>query len=73
MFKHASNRKEGENLYMSSHKPAEPCTTATKAFYGEVKYYDFDKPGFSLKTGHFTQVTRVKMTLYLYLNKGFGK
>lgn len=37
-------------------KPEEPCTKATKAFYGEVKYYDYDKPGFSLKTGHFTQV-----------------
>jgi len=56
MFKHESNIKEGENLYMLSHKPTEPCTAATKAFYGEVKYYDFDKPGYSKKTGHFTQV-----------------
>ena len=26
------------------------------AFYNEVKDYDYDNPGFSLKTGHFTQV-----------------
>lgn len=57
LFQHAPNLNVGENLYWSSHKPEEPCTKATKAFYGEVKYYDYDKPGFSLKTGHFTQVS----------------
>ena len=34
----------------------EPCTSATKAFYDEVKYYDYNNPGFSQRTGHFTQV-----------------
>lgn len=34
----------------------EPCTSATKAFYDEVKYYDYNNPGFSQKTGHFTQI-----------------
>ena len=58
LFKHASNiPNEGENLYMSWHIPEEPCTAATQAFYGEVKDYDFNKPGFSMKTGHFTQVS----------------
>ena len=57
LFKHASNIQPGENLYLSgSNKPDEPCTAATKAFYAEVKNYDFNKPGFSGKTGHFTQV-----------------
>lgn len=56
LFQHAPNLNVGENLYWSSHKPEEPCTKATKAFYGEVKYYDYDKPRFSLKTGHFTQI-----------------
>jgi len=56
LFKHASNIKPGENLYLSSHIPTEPCTAATKAFYEEVKDYDFNKPGFSMQTGHFTQV-----------------
>ena len=56
-FEHAPNLKAGENLYLSG-KPApeEPCTEATKLFYGEIKNYDFNKPGFSGKTGHFTQV-----------------
>ena len=56
-FEHAPNLQAGENLYLSG-KPApeEPCTEATKLFYGEVKNYDFNKPGFSGKTGHFTQV-----------------
>ncbi|XP_078358051.1 Golgi-associated plant pathogenesis-related protein 1-like isoform X2 [Oculina patagonica] len=56
LFQHAPNRNAGENLYMSSYRPQEPCTSATKAFYGEVKYYDFNKPGYSSSTGHFTQV-----------------
>lgn len=25
-------------------------------WYNEVKDYDYSKPGFSMKTGHFTQV-----------------
>ncbi|KAJ7370388.1 hypothetical protein OS493_032564, partial [Desmophyllum pertusum] len=55
LFKHATGINAGENLYMSSHQPAEPCTRATQLFYGEVKYYDYNKPGYSQKTGHFTQ------------------
>lgn len=56
LFQHAANSPVGENLYLSSRKPMEPCTSATKAFYDEVKYYDYNNPGFSLRTGHFTQV-----------------
>ena len=56
LFEHAKNIKEGENLYMTSHDSKELCTDATKAFYAEVKDYDYSKPGFSMKTGHFTQV-----------------
>jgi len=56
LFQHAPNIRAGENLYTSASKPDEPCTAATKAFYGEVKNYDFSKPGFSRNTGHFTQV-----------------
>ena len=56
-FEHAPNLQAGENLYLSGKPPPkEPCTEATKLFYGEVKHYDFNKPGFSGKTGHFTQV-----------------
>ncbi|KAJ7370393.1 hypothetical protein OS493_032570 [Desmophyllum pertusum] len=47
----------GENLYISGKPtPEEPCTEATQLFYGEVKDYDFSKPGFSGETGHFTQL-----------------
>ncbi|XP_022799115.1 Golgi-associated plant pathogenesis-related protein 1-like [Stylophora pistillata] len=57
MFEHAKNIWEGENLYLSgSPLPKEPCTEATQLFYGEIENYDFSKPVFSWKTGHFTQV-----------------
>ena len=57
LFKHASGIQPGENLYLfGSPLPEEPCTEATQLFYGEIKDYDFDKPGFSMSTGHFTQV-----------------
>lgn len=60
-FKHASGLQVGENLYLSgSPLPEEPCTSATQAFYGEIKDYDFKKPGFSMDTGHFTQVNLLK-------------
>ncbi len=32
---------------------------ATEMWYDEIKDYDFKKPGFSSKTGHFTQVVWV--------------
>lgn len=59
LFDHATNLQQlqqGENLYWSSRETTEPCTDAIKAFYEEIKDYDFDNPGFSDKTGHFTQV-----------------
>lgn len=56
-FEHKKNIQPGENLYLSgSPLPTEPCTEATQLFYGEIKDYDFNKPGFALNTGHFTQV-----------------
>ena len=42
----------GENL-CSGHESLEACVTA---WYDEIAEYDFDAPGFSLATGHFTQV-----------------
>ncbi|CAF1497352.1 unnamed protein product [Adineta ricciae] len=57
-FQH-SNNGYGENLYMSS--SSVPITTvdgrqATQSWYDEIQYYNFNRPGFSSKTGHFTQV-----------------
>ena len=58
LFQH-SNNGYGENLYMSS--SSVPLTSlhgnvATQAWYDEVYDYNFNRPGFSMDTGHFTQV-----------------
>ena len=48
----------GENLYYC-YNSAKICAngeTASQSWYDEVQYYDFDNPGFSQKTGHFTQL-----------------
>ncbi|KAG0321794.1 hypothetical protein BGZ97_010356 [Linnemannia gamsii] len=50
-FKH-SHGKYGENL-AAGYKD---FPAAVQAWYDEVKDYDFNNPGFSGKTGHFTQV-----------------
>ncbi len=56
-FEHDPNRKnQGENLYGSSGDSQESCRHATTAFYNEVNKYDYDNPGFTKGTGHFTQV-----------------
>lgn len=50
-----SNNDYGENLFASWGKEPngrEPVT----AFYNEIKKYNFNSPGFSKETGHFTQV-----------------
>lgn len=39
-------------------------------WYDEVKAYDYNKPGFSLETGHFTQVVWKNSTK---LGFGFAK
>ena len=56
LFKHDPNMKDGENLYLSSNKPDEPCTAATKAWYEKVEYHDFQYPGYSKKARHFAKV-----------------
>jgi hypothetical protein len=33
-----------------------PNEAATQAWYDEIKDYDWENPGFSMETGHFTQV-----------------
>lgn len=33
-----------------------PNGAATQAWYDEIKDYDWENPGFSMDTGHFTQV-----------------
>lgn len=63
-FKHsADNRRNnaGENLYVyyttaPSISSDSLANTAVKSWYDEVKAYNYNSPGFSSATGHFTQV-----------------
>lgn len=61
-FEHSNNRGEvGENLYVySTTAPSTDSTTlgneAVTEWYKEINYYQYDSPGFSTATGHFTQV-----------------
>jgi len=45
----------GENLYAAWGQTAS-CAQAILSWYNEIKYYDFNRGGFSSRTGHFTQV-----------------
>ncbi|NKY35063.1 secretion protein [Nocardia speluncae] len=48
----------GENLTMGTGAPSAVThvETAVQMWYDEVADYNYDNPGFSLTTGHFTQV-----------------
>ncbi|UJR16902.1 hypothetical protein I4U23_003800 [Adineta vaga] len=58
-FKHSGTEyrgsKLGENLYYQSN-PMEGGKESTKAWYNEIKDYDFNRGEFSQATGHFTQL-----------------
>ena len=56
-MKHSKGSGYGENLYWSSVQSGDgQPAKATNAWYNEIKDYDFNNPGFSSATGHFTQV-----------------
>lgn len=59
-LKHSSS-SYGETLSWSfstagDPEPAALAASTVKGWYDEIKAYRFNKPGFSPKTGHFTQV-----------------
>lgn len=63
VFIHSSDEQRngaGENLYYTySQFPLDPedlAARAVGAWYEEVADYDYGNPGFSVDTGHFTQV-----------------
>ena len=54
-------RTLGENLYYFWTSDTEAsqddiCQKAVESWYNEVKMYDYNNPGFSGDTGHFTQL-----------------
>ena len=64
-WEHSKDSGYGENLYKysswSQGQGSSPSTDgagtkAVKAWYDEIKDYNFNSPGFSSGTGHFTQV-----------------
>ncbi|MDX2088195.1 MAG: CAP family protein [Kofleriaceae bacterium] len=54
-FGHSNNNKYGENLAAGT-TGALPPEAVVAMWYDEVAKYSFKKPGFSMETGHFTQV-----------------
>lgn len=58
---HRSANQYGENIYWSMGRVV-TGSLVTQAWYDEVKDYRFSKPGFSMKTGHFTQVVWANTT-----------
>lgn len=58
-FKHSSSDKFGENIFMSGNillSDSDAVKEATKEWYSEVSTYNYNNPGISMATGHFTQV-----------------
>ncbi|XP_056603219.1 uncharacterized protein glipr2 [Triplophysa dalaica] len=53
-----SNGDHGENVYYAWSSATKKLTgrEAVESWYSEIKDYNFSRPGFSSKTGHFTQV-----------------
>jgi pathogenesis-related protein 1 len=56
-FQHSTS-KYGENLWAGT-DGAFPPRRVVESWYGEVAKYDFKRPGFSMDTGHFTQLVWV--------------
>ena len=63
LFQHEPNSPYGENLYAefgtnvnTNANNATILTNAVKMWYDEIRKYDFKNPGFSMATGHATQV-----------------
>ena len=54
-FEHSTGNKFGENLAGATSGVLDGAEV-TKMWYDEVKLYDFKNGGFSMETGHFTQL-----------------
>lgn len=61
VFKHSSGSGFGENLGMAGgggigNDPSKQGSSTVKRWYDEIGHYDWNKPVYSSKVGHFTQV-----------------
>jgi len=67
VFQHSGNKLYGENLAYFSGYGSNMMVLLKKsvdAWYNEVKMYDFNNPGFSASTGHFTCLVWKSSTSY---------
>jgi len=67
LFKHSGNQSYGENLAYYQGYGTNVMTLLKKAvdgWYNEYKLYDFNNPGFSQATGHFTCLVWAASTNY---------
>ena len=55
VFGHSGDTKYGENLAAGTAGALDPTSTVAM-WYDEIKLYKFPNGGFSMKTGHFTQL-----------------
>lgn len=62
VFQHSIDSVYGENIAMTSETGTFAIIQSIDMFYNEVESYDFSKPGFYPKTGHFTQLVWIKTT-----------
>jgi hypothetical protein len=54
-FAHSGTPGYGENIYATT-STSMTGRDPVDLFYTEIKYYNYNAPGFSKATGHFTQV-----------------
>jgi uncharacterized protein YkwD len=55
-LEHSTGSGVGENIYWAGGSSTNLGSAAVQDWYSEIKDYDYNNPGFSSDTGHFTQV-----------------
>ena len=55
-FGHSQSSEYGENLFFAAPSSPTSGVAAVDTWYAEHQRYRFSSPGFSMRTGHFTQV-----------------
>jgi len=79
IFKHSGNQLYGENISFFEGYGTDPMTLlklAIDGWYNEVSLYNFDNPGFSSATGHFTclvWLTSTRFGMGISINQTTGQ